>query len=1277
MKVFVSSTYCDLIEHRKAVIDTLLRLKLQPIAMEFFGADPEEPKRVCADEIQDCDLFIGIYAHRYGFIPKGDEKSITEQEFDLAQELEKPCFCYVVDEDHPWPPKMIEEEPGKLKLVAFKARLDDGLLLRDTFTTPDNLAAKVASRLGRWLAEHGQAVPGFLPSLLTADEFAARAMQIALATHKVTMVGREPILGQIASHLEGPQRAIILHGPGGVGKTRLLLALPDIIPADTRLWYVRTEAESIERDLIALDRNRRHLIVVDDAHRFEPLPHLREVLVNPNYAGRVRLILSTRSVFSEHIASRLSQIPSDQIAYIELGPLTNADIDRLLRNAPCNIMDGAVRRALITVAEGNPLIAQLSARLVQRGGDVVGLTRDEMLTRYFDELIHDLAEAGYDDRYVRYLEVLAALGMLDMGDEALRQRVREVVGISPAEEERIVARLVQSGLVERYWQTLRIASEVLADHVLVSHFFDPMTRRADYQKQIIEPFFPLKAKEILTNLAEAEVKGESREAGVILGHKLDELYQAIDTQGNIARFAILDWLQDVAYLKADDVLAIVARIVDAEEQPTEIYRGHPWGTYEISHETVLDHAVETLKRCQYGALRGAIAYLHKLARYHPHDPGYAHVREKARKTLIEIAEFKPRKPFAVQLTLLEAIPLWLAQDFAGNLDLALALIEPMLAMEWHSAETDPTEPFKVAFRRGLLDAVEPLRQIREHALDILYDAYQQATSVPERLRIVQVLDGAVPHFLPAVRVPKETREWLRPDCVATARFFSDVVVEKAELPVLDAISNWLWRSRRWAGYEDGTLDRLSEQLKSHRLYQLYRVLVGWERWDEQESDEELDWREAERRRQEAVEHYLAQLQPDTFAQTIRDLETITHQVRSVGETGINWFNRLLQCLGEEYPNLAQQLMDRAIAEELALKHHLGLVIAGLRRSVPEIAESYLRRWTTGDDRILWLAVAHSYRFVDWAQVKAEDWEMLRQLVAHNTAAVDHEIVWLTWQYAPHNPDLAVEVLKIIAARGDEAILQRIAEVLSWLNDTRKGWAVQFKDPQDYLEILQNFERLPRLDFHVERCLDRLGQIAPMQVIDFIEQRIAAAHKHKGEDERYDAVPFQFARAMDSIRGSGEYPDVLRRVRDWVLCRDFWFRWEVPHVLKALSGGLDEILYAVLMEWVGPNEVEKLRGVATILREFNEGDAFYSLSREIVRCTDDEAVLGEVAAVISSTPGVIGGPMSAFFQKRLEAISPWLEDEDFRVRRFADRMTKSLQTMIEREQAEEELERRNW
>ena len=54
MKVFISSTYDDLKEYRQAAIDVVLRYECKPLAMEYFGAQPEEPTTVCEKEIREC-----------------------------------------------------------------------------------------------------------------------------------------------------------------------------------------------------------------------------------------------------------------------------------------------------------------------------------------------------------------------------------------------------------------------------------------------------------------------------------------------------------------------------------------------------------------------------------------------------------------------------------------------------------------------------------------------------------------------------------------------------------------------------------------------------------------------------------------------------------------------------------------------------------------------------------------------------------------------------------------------------------------------------------------------------------------------------------------------------------------------------------------------------------------------------------------------------------------------------------------------------------------------
>jgi HEAT repeat protein len=151
MKVFVSSTYIDLKDQRKAIEEVINRLGGQYWGMEYFTSRPEEPKAAALKEIEKCDLFVGIYAHRYGFIPEGDTKSVTEHEYDRAQKLGLPCFCFRVNPEHQWPEEFKDKGEKLAKLQAFLERIDNRHL-RDTFTTPDNLAMKVSTALSAWMA---------------------------------------------------------------------------------------------------------------------------------------------------------------------------------------------------------------------------------------------------------------------------------------------------------------------------------------------------------------------------------------------------------------------------------------------------------------------------------------------------------------------------------------------------------------------------------------------------------------------------------------------------------------------------------------------------------------------------------------------------------------------------------------------------------------------------------------------------------------------------------------------------------------------------------------------------------------------------------------------------------------------------------------------------------------------------------------------------------------------------------------------------------------------
>lgn len=244
MKVFISSTYIDLGEHRKAAHDALEKLDVQVIWMEAFGARPEDSTTACLKEVEESDLFIGIYAHRYGYIPKDSTVSITEQEFDHAQKFDKPIFGFIVNEDHAWSPKHIEHDK-KDKLNTFLSKVKKRPV--DFFTTPDNLAQKIVSSIGRTIAELKAAeeaarqaeinvsVNGnFNGNLTIGDHNTSNNTNSYFQKQKPTgntlptetfFVGRDKEREIILSALSPESRTwgALIDGPGGIGKSALAI----------------------------------------------------------------------------------------------------------------------------------------------------------------------------------------------------------------------------------------------------------------------------------------------------------------------------------------------------------------------------------------------------------------------------------------------------------------------------------------------------------------------------------------------------------------------------------------------------------------------------------------------------------------------------------------------------------------------------------------------------------------------------------------------------------------------------------------------------------------------------------------------------------------------------------------------------------------------------------------------------------------------------------------------------------------------------------------------
>ena len=213
LRVFVSSTLAELAEERRAVLRAVSAMGLTPVMFES-GARPHPPQQLYRAYLAQSDIFIGLYWQRYGQLAPGMQVSGLEEEFDLSSTL--PRLLYVKAPAHDRDPHLsalLSRIRGQASYRRFDTAAELDQLVRQDLATL--LSERFAA--ARSLAEISASV-----SAGTATRHGYRPLPVSTTS----LIGREQAIDELAGLVgQSDARLVTLTGPGGVGKTRLAVAV--------------------------------------------------------------------------------------------------------------------------------------------------------------------------------------------------------------------------------------------------------------------------------------------------------------------------------------------------------------------------------------------------------------------------------------------------------------------------------------------------------------------------------------------------------------------------------------------------------------------------------------------------------------------------------------------------------------------------------------------------------------------------------------------------------------------------------------------------------------------------------------------------------------------------------------------------------------------------------------------------------------------------------------------------------------------------------------------
>ncbi|PWV99856.1 uncharacterized protein DUF4062 [Hoeflea marina] len=145
-QVFISSTFSDLGEERRAVQDVVISNGDFPVQMESFPAADEDQFDFIKSLIDQCDYYVLIIAGRYGTVAK-DGLSYTHKEFRYAASKGVPVLVILHGDSGTIAVEKSEKtDAGKKLLADFIDEVQIGRL-RKTWTTLDGLKLAVREAL--------------------------------------------------------------------------------------------------------------------------------------------------------------------------------------------------------------------------------------------------------------------------------------------------------------------------------------------------------------------------------------------------------------------------------------------------------------------------------------------------------------------------------------------------------------------------------------------------------------------------------------------------------------------------------------------------------------------------------------------------------------------------------------------------------------------------------------------------------------------------------------------------------------------------------------------------------------------------------------------------------------------------------------------------------------------------------------------------------------------------------------------------------------------------
>ena len=664
------------------------------------------------------------------------------------------------------------------------------------------------------------------------------------------------------------------------------------------------------------------------------------------------------------------------------------------------------------------------------------------------------------------------------------------------------------------------------------------------------------------------------------------------------------------------------------------------------------------------------------------------VRGKAERALEALAEFdldifygarglgaKPQADIVAHLASLDDAQL------VANADVMLRILRKVLSpsMKGHSWTYS-----SVTISSGAIVSSGGVLEMRAAAIALAKRLYPLGDVVAYRKSVLRTLGAATHRERPAVDAA--TAVMFERDAIEVLHFLRNLVPNEA-LPLVQSIEHdgyWNYHHAASEPIRAAALE-IRAAVAKHAEYQIYKQLIGFEGifgdW-EQLRGSEAAWDYTNAKRQEAARQFVGEINDDSYEEWRNRILKFS-ETESDDLASFPVYYEFLELLGQKKPHLALQLVT---AHEKHMDRFLIPLVSGLWSSDRQAdIETIVQCWIAEG---VHLTVAAKSLFKDGAK----QLEILQAVVKRSA-----QLGYLNALVS------AMGVAASLHAQGcapAKAVFMLALRELAKHDDASWSSAVWFSrdfrslvatmDAAERAEVLGSMATLPKLNYQAEEVLSAVGEQDIQALLDYLagrlkEERLRDARERAADDspfndDAFEAIPHHLHKLNHLLAKVPEAVlSILRRDFEEEERSMFQYR-SGARLMQAVFPGFNEPLQTLLRKLVQDGLQHDIDFVLAVIRAYG-GAPILEVCKAIIKVVPEMSpAWNELAAAMESTGVVTGeyGFVHAFERKRDEIV-PWKNDDNARVRAFADWLTDILERQIVQEQkrADESLALRKY